>query len=185
MIGLPFNPTTKISTLVDLLRLRALQQPQQKVYTFLVDGEGEELQITCEELDRKARMIGGWLQNLRVAGERALLLYPPGLEYIIAFFGCLYAGVMAVPAYPPRFNRSMTRLQAIAEDAQATVALTTKSILSRVVDWLDQTPHLKSLHRITTDTQDTLTPLQSCPGQTLDRVQGELLSDLQGALAET
>ncbi|HWP45778.1 MAG TPA: fatty acyl-AMP ligase [Candidatus Limnocylindrales bacterium] len=185
MTGLPFNSTAEISTLVDLLRLRALQQPQQKAYTFLVDGEGEELQISYEELDRKARMIGGWLQNAGVTGERALLLYPPGLEYITAFFGCLYAGVIAVPAYPPRFNRSMSRLQAIAEDAQATVALTTKSILSRIGCWLDPTPLLKNLHWIITDTLDALTPLQLYLGQTLDSIQqDEPLPDLQETLAE-
>ncbi len=184
MIGLPFNPTAGISTLVDLLRLRALQQPQQKAYTFLVDAEGEELQITYQELDRQARMIGGWLQNSGVAGQQALLLYPPGLEYITAFFGCLYAGVIAVPAYPPRFNRSMSRLQAIVEDAQATLALTTKSILSRVAYWLDQTPLLKRLQWVTTDTLGNLTPLRSCPGRAFDRTQDEPLSDLQGTLAE-
>ena len=60
-----------------------------------------------------------------LTGERALLLYPAGLDFIAAFFGCLYAGVVAVPAYPPRRNRSLSRIQAIVDDAQARVALTT------------------------------------------------------------
>ena len=54
-----------------------------------------------------------------------MLLYPAGLEFIAAFFGCLYAGVVAVPVYPPRRNRSLIRIQAIADDAEAKVALTT------------------------------------------------------------
>ena len=62
-------------------------------------------------------------------GERALLLYPAGLDFIAAFFGCLYAGVVAVPAYPPRRNRSLSRIQAIADDAEAKVALTTVQVL--------------------------------------------------------
>jgi acyl-CoA synthetase (AMP-forming)/AMP-acid ligase II len=184
MMRLLSNPAVEIATLVDLLRLRALQQPQQEAYTFLADTEGEEFHITYEELDRQARIIGGWLQNLGVVGERALLLYPPGLEYISAFFGCLYGGVIAVPAYPPRFNRSMPRLQAIVEDAQATVALTTKSILSHIEGWLDQTPYLKSLQWIITDTQDSVLSLQSYPEQVSHRTQAEPLSDLQETFAE-
>ena len=78
-------------------------------------------------------------------GERALLLYPPGLDFITAFFGCLYGGVIAVPVYPPRRNRSLGRIQAIADDADAKVALTTDAVLSRVMPLIDETPHLKSL----------------------------------------
>jgi 8-amino-7-oxononanoate synthase len=96
-------------------------------------------------LDRQARAIGAWLQSLGLSGERALLLYPPGLEFISAFFGCLYAGVVAVPVYPPRRNRSLARIQAIADDAEARVALTTDVVLRRVDPLIDETPHLKQL----------------------------------------
>ncbi|MGZ4112319.1 MAG: AMP-binding protein, partial [Tumebacillaceae bacterium] len=121
----------KSTTLVDLLRWRAVQQPDQRAYTFLLEEEGE-VHITYAELDRKARAVGAMLQSLGSNGERALLLYPPGLEYITAFFGCLYAGVNAVPAYPPRLNGNLGRLQAIAADAQAKFALTTSTILTNV-----------------------------------------------------
>ena len=87
----------------------------------------------------------GWLESLDLVGERALLLYPAGLEFIAAFFGCLYAGVVAVPVYPPRRNRSMNRIQAIADDADARVALTTEQVLNRVLPLIDETPHLKQL----------------------------------------
>jgi acyl-CoA synthetase (AMP-forming)/AMP-acid ligase II len=80
-----------------------------------------------------------------LAGERALLLYPAGLDFIAGFLGCLYAGVVAVPVYPPRRNRSMTRIQAIADDAEAKVALTTDIVLSRVEDLIDDSPHLRQL----------------------------------------
>ena len=75
-----------------------------------------------------------------LVGERALLLYPPGLDFISAFFGCLYGGVVAVPVYPPRRNRSLERIQAIADDADAKVALTTDTVLSRVMPLIDETP---------------------------------------------
>ena len=113
------------SNLVDLLRHRAAHQAQDWAFSYLVDGELEEIHWTYEELDRRARAIGAWLQTQGLVGERALLLYPPGLDFIAAFFGCLYAGVVAVPAYPPRRNRSLSRMQAIADDAEAKVALTT------------------------------------------------------------
>jgi len=60
------------------------------------------------------------------------LLYPPGLEFISAFFGCLYADAIAVPVNPPRPNRPATRLLAIKSDSQATLVLTTKSLLSKL-----------------------------------------------------
>jgi len=119
------------ATIVDLLRWRACHQGERQAYTFLTDGERKEEHLTYQELDRQARAIGTLLQQAGLAGERALLLYPPGLGYIAAFFGCLYAGVTAVPAYPPqptRLNRTLPRLEAIASDAQAAVILTTSTI---------------------------------------------------------
>ncbi len=133
------------SNLVELLRHRARCQSDDIAFTYLVDGENELIHLTYAELDRQARAIGAWLEAQDLVGERALLLYPPGLEFIAAFFGCLYGGVIAVPVYPPRRNRSLERIQAIADDADAKAALTTDAVLSRVMPLIDETPHLKSL----------------------------------------
>ncbi len=141
-----------INTLVDLLRERATQQPEQIGYTFLVDGETQEARLTYEALDRQSRAIASHLQSICQVGERALLLYQPGLDYISAFFGCLYAGVVAVPAYPPRPNRSLERIEGILADAEATVALTNESILSVIRRQVEQVPRLKTLHWVPTDT---------------------------------
>ncbi len=143
---------TNFATVVDLLRYRAIYQPQQTAYTFLVDGETEEVSITYQELDMQSRNIAAYLQFLGQRGERALLLYQPGLEYIIAFFACLYAGVVAVPAYPPRPNKPLPRLQAIVTDAQAKVALTTTSILTNIQGQFSQNPDLVGLQWLATDT---------------------------------
>jgi len=132
-------------TLVDLVRHRARCQPDEIAFTYLVDGETEQVRMTNRDLDRQARAIGAWLESQDLVGERALLLYPAGLEFIAAFFGCLYAGVTAVPVYPPRRNRSLARVQAIADDAEAQVALTTDVVLRRVEPLIDETPHLKQL----------------------------------------
>jgi len=132
-------------TLVDLVRHRARCQGDDIAFTYLADGENEQVHLTNRELDRQARGIAAWLESHDLVGERALLLYPAGLEFIAAFFGCLYAGVAAVPVYPPRRNRSLGRIQAIADDAQAKVALTTDTVLARVESLIDETPHLKQL----------------------------------------
>lgn len=115
------------TNLVNLLRWRAINQPDRHAYTFLRDGEIEAASLTYGELDRQARAIATQLQSLAVAGERAILIYPPGLEFIAAFFGCLYAGIIAIPSPPPdpaRLKRTLPRLQAIAQDAKASLTLT-------------------------------------------------------------
>jgi 8-amino-7-oxononanoate synthase len=145
------DPPTAPTTLVDLLRERAECQAGDRAYTFLVDGESEEVHLTYQELDRRARAIGAWLQSQGLKGHRAMLLYPPGLDFIAAFFGCQYAEVVAVPAYPPRMNRAPTGIQAIAADAGATVALTSDAVLERIGLLIDQTADLKALRWISTD----------------------------------
>lgn len=89
------------SNFVDLLNHQAEAQSDKTIFTFLGDGESETLSLTYQQLDQQARAIAVQLQSLQAAGERALLLYQPGLEFISAFFGCLYGGVIPVPAYPP------------------------------------------------------------------------------------
>lgn len=140
-----------VSTFVDLLRYRARHQSEQTAYTFLLDGETEVDSLTYQELDIQARAIASQLQCLNATGSRALLLYPPGLEFITAFFGCLYAGVVAVPAYPPRRNQNMSRLQAILANANATVALTTTSLLGHIESRFAESPELSELYWLTTD----------------------------------
>ena len=88
-----------------------------------------KIRLTIEKLDTKARSIAAHLQSLNTIGERALLLYPPGLEFIAAFLGCLYAGVIAVPAYPPRKGQSLLRVKSIAADSSAKIVLTNQSLL--------------------------------------------------------
>ncbi|HEX3869683.1 MAG TPA: AMP-binding protein, partial [Pirellulales bacterium] len=145
--GFGFGP----KTMVELLRRRASTTGLDVCFRFLVDGENEEEVMTFGELDRRARQVAAWLQSHGMQGQRALLLYPAGLDFIVAFFGCLYAGVVAVPAYPPRMNRKMDRIDAIAADAEAAVALTTQATLERVQQLLEQTPDLKKLLWLATD----------------------------------
>ena len=142
------NPSSEASfapTIVDLLRQRSAYRPHDRAFTFLVDGENEERNVTYAELDRKARALGAWLVEHGMVGKRVLLLYPPGLDFIAAFLGCLYGGSIAVPAYPPRKNRSVERIEAIAADADASVALTTRDVLDRFDALRSGAPSLENL----------------------------------------
>ncbi len=139
------HPGAGLTTLVDMLRRQAEKQPDEVLFTFLVDGESEEYSMTYGDLDRNARGIAAWLQDHHAEGERALLLYPPGLDYISAYFGCLYAGVIAVPAYPPRLNRPVPRIQGIVADSSSRFALTTNEILKNLEQRFEYTPDLQAL----------------------------------------
>ncbi|MEH1855169.1 MAG: amino acid adenylation domain-containing protein [Nostoc sp.] len=139
------------ATIVDILRDRSFKMPHTQAFTFLEDGETQELTLTYHELDRRSRAVAAQLQALGLSGERAILLYPPGLDYLIAFFGCLYAGVVAVPAYPPRNQRKTPRIQAISTDAQASVALTTTAMLPTLQSILTPETKQGNFHWLTTD----------------------------------
>ncbi|HEX5081182.1 MAG TPA: AMP-binding protein, partial [Blastocatellia bacterium] len=139
-------------TFVELLRRRASEHPMRLACSYLGDGEAERSSLTYGELDRRARAIGAQLAALDAAGERVLLLYPSGLEFIAAFIGCLYAGAVAVPAYPPRVRRHMSRLQTNLADARASVALTAASVLSRLEPFIRDNEQIRALRWIATDT---------------------------------
>jgi acyl-CoA synthetase (AMP-forming)/AMP-acid ligase II len=138
-------------TIIEALRSRAKNQPQKTAYTFLRDGIIEEASLTYQELDQHARVIAAQLLSSAVPGDRALLLYPPGLEFITAFFGCLYAGVIAIPTNLPRRSEKMTRLQEIMADAQTDLVLTTTSFFTTRENQFKQQPELASVRWLMTD----------------------------------
>ena len=142
----------KAATLVDVLRNRAMEQPHQTIYNFLVDGETEKISLTYGQLEQKAKAIAAYLQSVCSPQDRVLLLFPAGLDYITAFFGCLYAGVIAIPAYPPRPNRSLNRIHNILQNAQTNIALTTSETLQSL-SRLESTS-VQDLRWITTDAID-------------------------------
>jgi acyl-CoA synthetase (AMP-forming)/AMP-acid ligase II len=117
------------ASFVDVLRARCEDEPER--IAFLFDDEREPGRLSYGELDARARGVAGALQACAGQGERVLLLYPPGLDYVAGLFGCLYAGAVSVPAYPPdpmRAARTVPRLMGIVRDADATAILTTSSI---------------------------------------------------------
>ncbi len=138
--------------IVEILRDHCHNKPNELAYTFLSSSQEEEFStITYAELDYRARVIGGFLQNIKAAGKRAILLYNPGAEYVEAFLGCLYAGVIAVPAYPPRRNRQLPQLKSIVHDSQASIILTSSEILLNRQAYLSNAEYLENFPWIATD----------------------------------
>lgn len=145
---------SRSSTLVALMRGRAEQQPEHQAFTFLLDGDREGQTLNYSEIDRHARAIASSLQRYGLEGERALLLYPPGLDFVPAFYGALYAGVIAVTAPMPvsaRLSRTLPRLEAVARDAQPRVALTTSEAMREIEKILPKSPEMRSIRWLATD----------------------------------
>ncbi len=108
---------------------------------------------TAAELDRRARTIAAHLQQQGAVGKRALLLYPAGLDYVAAFLGCLYAGVVAVPSYPVHTKRSgRERLALLVADAGADWVLTDAASAQAVAAWRDEAPATRAMQVVVTDT---------------------------------
>jgi 8-amino-7-oxononanoate synthase len=138
-------------TLVELLQLRAEASPDRVVYRFIPGESKAEQRITYAQLDRRARGIAARIHETAAGGARALLLVPPGLDYVAAYFGCLYAGVIAVPAYPPNPRRPDPRIPTIVADCDPVVALTTSSLLARLDQWRGEDTTLARLRWIAAD----------------------------------
>src|SRR5690606_25817398 len=120
-----------LATLVDLLRQQANNYGDRTAYLFLDEHAANE-SISFRQLDTQARAIAAQLQQTMEPGDRALLMYPAGLDFIAAFFGCLYAGVVAVPATYPKPRRPLPRMASIARNSGAQVALTTRQTLDTI-----------------------------------------------------
>lgn len=114
-----------------ILRERAETQPEGIAFRFCETGDEQSQAIRYADLDRQARAIAVRLHELGAGGKPVLLAYHPGLDFIAGFFGCLYAGVIAVPTCPPRIRQRDRRLEAIAADSQAALILTTQDVIDR------------------------------------------------------
>ena len=111
--------------LIRTLRRHAEERPEKPAFIHLLDGQSNQAVLTYAQLEQRARAIAAHLQNMGFAGQRVLLVYPPGLDFVTAFFGCLYANCVAVPTYPPHRHRMLNRFHAIAADAEAGIVLST------------------------------------------------------------
>ncbi|MFL5342460.1 MAG: AMP-binding protein [Gemmataceae bacterium] len=152
-----------IATFVELLRWRAGEQPDTTALSFMPDGTQETDRLTYSQIDCRARAIAANLRELRAEGKRVLLVYPPGLEFVSAFFGCLYARAVAVPIYPPPPNRAAPRLEAAVESARPAVALTTAKVKADIDRRSETAPYL---HGYAGSYRLSFPPMRPMPGAT-------------------
>ncbi|WP_375541018.1 amino acid adenylation domain-containing protein [Paenibacillus tyrfis] len=164
----------KESSFLDILRRRVADMPDQAIHTFLQDGELPGDSLTYAQLDLRARAIASALQSEVAPGQRAILLFYPGIDYITALFGCLYAGVIAVPAYPPRLRNRESRggsqrISSMIQDAEPVIALTQSGLLDQLESCKEQLPELSSMRwlavdRISSDQAAAYTSYDTAPG---------------------
>ncbi|WP_301271564.1 fatty acyl-AMP ligase [Pseudomonas mandelii] len=162
----------------ECLQRHALRIPDRLAYRFLQNGRNEEVLITFAELDCAARAAAARLQLHCQAGDRVLILLKPGLDYVIAFMGCLYAGMVAVPAYPPGATKTLDRLDGIIDDCQPTAALASgedvptiqarlgQAHSPRVLDMATLDPALAGQWRAARVTREDIAFLQYTSGST-------------------
>jgi acyl-CoA synthetase (AMP-forming)/AMP-acid ligase II len=141
--------------LVDRCRDLAQLRGEQIAFTWLDDGEREANNLSFAQLDHRALHIAAALAARGLSGERALLAYAPGLEFIAAFLGCLYAGVLAVPISTPRDELAAQNVLGIARDATPSVLLTDRLTHERGARWFSK---LGSIEVLLTESLDTPAP---------------------------
>ncbi|WP_097966243.1 non-ribosomal peptide synthetase [Streptomyces sp. or20] len=157
----------------DVLEAAAVRTPDRTAFSYRPDGDGPVTELSYGRLHARATAIAADLTDRGLAGERVLLLHPFGLEYVETFFGCLYAGVVAVPTYPPsRHPSSTARFSAVAEDCGARVALTTAALREKLGRRSDL-PAAAALTMVVPE------PSASAPGSLPARPRGEDLAFLQ------
>ena len=115
-------------SLVDVLRYRAARQPGDYAYIFLSDRGQEVARLTFAELERLAAIVAARLSSHTHPGDRVLLVFPPGLDFLISFYGCLLAGAIAVPIMVPRRTGGRDWTAAIVADCAPRVALTSPEL---------------------------------------------------------
>lgn len=135
----------KAKSLVDIVRYYASQKKDETAYVYLVDGEDHEAPISFSELDRQSRAFAATLQKITQPGDRALLLYPSGLEFIVAFLGCMYAGVIAIPTIVPHLKRATPRFRSMLGDAHAIVACTQQESFEKLRVLFNEYPEFHEL----------------------------------------
>ena len=138
------NPTDLGSTIINILDYRGDCQGNTIAYEFYT-GDNNFNSLTYGELNGQINAIASILIEKKLTEERVLLIYPSGLEFIAAFLGCLKAGAIAVPMYPPRRDRRSSRLENIINDCEPVAVLTTSSLQVKVESYLSKTNTLLNL----------------------------------------
>jgi len=171
-------------SIIDIVTARAAEDSDGLAYGFLESGERESERLTWGDLDRKSAAIAASIGNHVARGARVLLLFPPGLDFVSAFFGCLRAGAIALPAYPTSgqarrrdgmTDRTVARLRGMIPDSGASLVVSDASLFERREAICDLIPELRHILWITTAAVD----LESRPRRNLPRLSGSDVALLQ------
>ena len=149
-----------VSSVTELIREHVRTRPDQVAVTLVrdLDKEGGATSLSYAQLDHEARRVASWLRERFPTGDRILLLYPVGVDFVAAFLGCLYAGMIAVPApLPGQYQHQRRRVKAIAKDASISAILTDSANLPSVSEWTGA-EGLTQVQCLATDTADFGTP---------------------------
>lgn len=148
------NPPENLTSLAELLKWRVTHSASKAAFVFLEGDKAPPSKMTYETLHQRARYIAARLVSEGAQGERVLLCHKAGLEYVVAFFGCIYAGAVAVPAYPPdpvRPQRTMPRLRAMIGSAEARLVLTRADVQASVKSLFDEDPEVAPVKILSSD----------------------------------
>lgn len=121
-----------IQSMIDVLRRHAAERSERLLCSFSSDGTESPIRWTYQDVDEHARRIAGWLQEHNMAERPVLLAFPPSIDFVAAFLGCLYAKSIAVPTPPPRRNPSGDRFLSIYRNCQPAAVLTSKDVSERI-----------------------------------------------------
>lgn len=182
--SLPLGIGEAGGTLLDLLRARACATPDRIPHLFGTDGKTWEASLTYHALDEAARTVAVHLLELGRPGDRVLLLYPPGLDFTVGFWGCLYAGMIAVPVAPPRLRKlesETARLRAIGANSGARLLLTTEAVRRELVAGLGLLGGFEDVVLVATDELD----LSAARSWTAPRITRDSIAYLQYSSGST
>jgi len=132
---------SKDTNFVEILRARKSERGNDIAFQFLNGAGTSPDLLNYDELEISARGIAAELQSRGLSNKQVLLLYPPGLDFIKAFLGCLFAGSVAVPVYPPLIKRDAEHIVNISKDAECCVLLSTSPFVMSVLKMLSGTFH--------------------------------------------
>jgi len=138
--------TPEFSSIIAALEHHVKTTPDQIVFRLLEDGESEAETLTFKELYKSAKSTAAELLKHAKKGDRALLVFPTGMGFIKAFYGCVLSGIVAVPMYPPSGRRRIGRLENVANDCGPTLVISTSQIKNQSKEWFDD---VASFHDVT------------------------------------
>ena len=120
------------TTYIEVIKNRTIEKPSHVVFRFLSDGVNENESFTYQQLETRSKALGASMQSIGSKGDRALLLFQPGLSYIASLYACFYSGFVAVPAYPPRRNRGIDRIHTIIADSDAKICIVSQQVYNDI-----------------------------------------------------